>query len=269
MKLKRIRVLSLATLSAFVLNGCMSTGDGPPSYQVDVSSIPNAVPRVLPRSKYGNPKTYEVYGKTYHVMHSAKGFEARGIASWYGTKFHERRTSSGEPYDMLAMTAAHKTLPLPTFLRVTNLQNGRQIIVKVNDRGPFVENRLIDLSYAAAKKLDMLKKGTALVYLQAITPGKHSSVSPRHAPGVISNLNSSVMYLQVGAFRDQQAAITLAEKCRHLTQYPVKENAIHVGAHLLYRVWVGPIHEVDVADYLTRHFETHGISEPRVIVPKK
>ena len=133
-------------------------------------AVPDAVPRVEPRSRYGNPPFYEVFGKRYYVLSSSAGYWERGVASWYGPGFHKERTSTGEPYDMYGMTAAHKTLPLPAYLRVTNLQNGRSIVVRVNDRGPFVGNRIIDLSYTAAAKLDMLRNGTAMVELRSIDP---------------------------------------------------------------------------------------------------
>jgi len=123
-----------------------------------------------PLSKSGNMDHYTVRGKRYNVMKSSKNYEAVGTASWYGTLFHARNTSSGDPYDMLSMTAAHKTLPLPTYVEVTNLNNHRTIIVKVNDRGPFESNRLIDLSYVAAKKLGILGHGTASVKIKAIDP---------------------------------------------------------------------------------------------------
>lgn len=144
--------------------------DGPPNYYVDESKIPNATPKAEPLAKFGNYKTYHVFGKPYHVMSSSKNYSAVGVASWYGTMFHKRRTSSGERYNMLAMTAAHKSLPLPTYVEVTNLKNHRTVIVKVNDRGPFEQNRLIDLSYVAAKKLGMLGRGTAPVRVRAINP---------------------------------------------------------------------------------------------------
>ena len=132
----------------FILTSCsvIPVQDCPPSGNIDVSKIPNATPKSEPRSRYGNPSHYVVNGKQYHVMKSSKDYEATGVASWYGSKFHKIRTSSGEPYDMLGMTAAHCSLPLPTYVKVTNLKNGRQVIVKVNDRGPFEKNRLIDLS---------------------------------------------------------------------------------------------------------------------------
>ena len=137
-------------------------------------AVPDAVPRVEPRSRYGNPPFYEVFGKRYYVLSSSVGYWERGVASWYGPGFHKERTSTGESYDMYGMTAAHKTLPLPAYVRVTNLQNGRSVVVRVNDRGPFVGNRIIDLSYTAAAKLDMLRNGTAMVEIRSIDP----SVAP-------------------------------------------------------------------------------------------
>ena len=145
--------------------------DKAPAFRINANKIPNAVPKKEPLSKRGNPKSYVVFGRRYYVMKHANGYHARGIASWYGMKFHQFQTSNGETYDVAGMTAAHKTLPLPTYLQVTNLHNGKKVIVKVNDRGPFVSNRLIDLSYVAAKKLDMTGAGTAPVSIVAITPG--------------------------------------------------------------------------------------------------
>jgi rare lipoprotein A len=133
-------------------------------------SIPDMVPRYEPRSRNGNPPFYDVMGKRYFVLSSGVGYVERGVASWYGPGFHKVRTSIGEPYDMYAMTAAHKTLPLPAYVRVTNLQNGLSIVVRVNDRGPFVGNRIIDLSYTAASKLGMLRNGTAMVEVRSLEP---------------------------------------------------------------------------------------------------
>lgn len=172
-------------LAATILSGCgtaprtpgggisipgTESRDGAPDGTRDIASIPEPVPRVEPLARYGNPANYEVFGKVYHTLRSSTGYVERGIASWYGTKFHGRRTSSGEPYDLYGITAAHKSLPLPTYVRVTNLQNGRTLIVRVNDRGPFHENRVIDLSYAAASKLGILATGTGLVEVHAIDP---------------------------------------------------------------------------------------------------
>jgi rare lipoprotein A (peptidoglycan hydrolase) len=137
-----------------------------PAYQ----TVPDAVPRFEPRSLYGNPPFYDVFGKRYYVMASGVGFVERGVASWYGPGFHKVRTSTGEIYDMYGMTAAHKSLPLPAYVRVTNLENGRSCVVRVNDRGPFVGNRIIDLSYTAAAKLDMLRNGTAMVEIRTLQP---------------------------------------------------------------------------------------------------
>jgi rare lipoprotein A len=142
----------------------------PPS-PAELNATADAVPRIEPRSTSGNPPFYDVAGHRYVVLASANGYVERGVASWYGTEFHGLRTSTGEPYDMFAMTAAHKTLPLPCYARVTNLANGRSVVVRINDRGPFVANRIIDLSYTAALKLDMIRNGTAFVQVEALTPG--------------------------------------------------------------------------------------------------
>jgi rare lipoprotein A len=136
----------------------------------DVNQVPDAIPRDEPRSVFGNPPFYYVGGHRYVVLPSASGYVERGVASWYGTEFHGLRTSTGEPYDMFAMTAAHKTLPLPCYARVTNLSNGRNAVVRINDRGPFVANRIIDLSYSAAARLDMIRNGTAFVQVEVLTP---------------------------------------------------------------------------------------------------
>jgi rare lipoprotein A len=170
-------ILSIVTLSIItLLSGCSTiTKDGPPPYDVDVSNIPNATPKVEKLSKYGNMPVYRVNGRNYYVMNSSKHYQAEGVASWYGTKFHKHNTSSGEKYDMLSMTAAHRTLPLPTYLEVTNEANGKTVIVKVNDRGPFADDRLLDLSYAAAKKLGMIGHGTAHVKVKAIDPTEHNN----------------------------------------------------------------------------------------------
>jgi rare lipoprotein A len=160
-----------------LLSGCSSTADkGWAAKDLpDPSSIPDAVPKVEPKSKYGNPASYVVFGKRYHTKSSSKGYVERGVASWYGPDFHGRKTSSGERYDMYAMTAAHKTLPLPTYARVTNLKNGRTAVVKINDRGPFHGDRIIDLSYSAARKLGVVAKGTGMVEVRAVDPSRPES----------------------------------------------------------------------------------------------
>lgn len=173
--------------------------DGPGSRSVSARDVKDAKPRPEPRSRYGNRSPYEVLGKTYTVMDSAAGYRERGTASWYGAKFHGRRTSSGEPYDMYKATAAHRSLPLPTYAEVTNLDNGNKVIVKINDRGPFHSERLIDLSYGAAVRLDMLNRGTARVEVRAITFDEDLKL-----PGDT--------WLQAGAFQGRDGAKEFADK---------------------------------------------------------
>ena len=146
------------------------TEDGAPAIQIDVSNIPDATPRPVNRTTAGNKSPYTIFGKSYSLLADSQGYQDRGYASWYGTKFHGKRTANGEVYDMWAMTAAHRTLPIPSYLRVTNIHNGRTVTVRVNDRGPFHSDRIIDLSYAAAKKLGYAENGVALVDIVDVTP---------------------------------------------------------------------------------------------------
>src|ERR1700723_2501683 len=173
-------------------------------------SVPDMVPCNQPRSRNGNPPFYDVFGKRYFVLSSGVGYVERGVASWYGPGFHKVRTSIGEPYDMYAMTAAHKTLPLPAYVRVTNLQNGRSVVVRVNDRGPFVGNRIIDLSYTAAAKLNMLHNGTAMVEIRTIDP----ATPPVPAETADAAAPSPALFVQAGAFSDPANAQRMAEKLR-------------------------------------------------------
>ncbi|MBK5966133.1 hypothetical protein CCR95_19120 [Thiocystis minor] len=163
-----------------LLSGCASQVDRPDGDDIPprIARIPDAVPRVEPLSKSGNPESYVVFGKRYRTQRSSRGYVERGLASWYGKPFHGRKTSSGEIYDMHAMSAAHKTLPLPTYARVTNIENGRSIVIRINDRGPFHGPRLIDLSHTAAVKLGVVKTGTAMVEVRAIDPKR-----PKSDPG--------------------------------------------------------------------------------------
>src|SRR6185369_6821804 len=175
---------TLAIVLCIALAGCSLTrrqpekprttipsGSNVPAPPPDGLSTPDAVPRAEPRGARGNPPFYEVFGKRYYVLASSDGWVERGTASWYGPGFHAASTSLGEPYDMYGMTAAHKTLPIPCFAEVTNLRNGRKVVVRINDRGPFVGDRIIDLSYTAAAKLDMLLNGTAPVEVRVVGPG--------------------------------------------------------------------------------------------------
>ncbi len=184
MKLRCAQPVQLGLLCASLLAACSSHPtrtpgqDSAPSHvPVDPWSVSEPVPKAEPRSRYGNPASYEVFGKRYYVLDSAQGYKERGIASWYGTKFHGRRTSSGEPYDMFAMTAAHKSLPLPSYVRVRNLENGRSLIVRVNDRGPFHPGRIIDLSYTAAVRLGVYAQGSARVEVEALEPGQAAPIA--------------------------------------------------------------------------------------------
>jgi rare lipoprotein A len=177
-------------------------------------AVPDAVPRIEPRSRYGNPPFYDQFGKRYYVLSSSLGYWERGVASWYGPGFHKERTSTGEQYDMYGMTAAHKTLPLPAYVRVTNLQNGRSVVVRVNDRGPFVGNRIIDLSYTAAAKLDMLRNGTAMVEIRSIDP----SVAP---PPVMSASVAGTPPAGVAAAAPAAAPLTMVPAAETPAATPV------------------------------------------------
>ncbi|MEZ5500299.1 MAG: septal ring lytic transglycosylase RlpA family protein [Steroidobacteraceae bacterium] len=175
----------------------------------DVAAIPDAVPKSEPRSKFGNPASYEVFGRRYYVLDTAAGHVERGIASWYGPGFHAQRTSSGEPYDMYGMTAAHKTLPIPCYARITNLENNRSVVVRINDRGPFVGDRIVDLSYTAAAKLDMLRRGTALVELRVLQAGNATGSTIAAAiPVAASNAGAGPVAPPPAAIDTQAAAVT-------------------------------------------------------------
>lgn len=201
--------------------------DGPSSRKITPADVQDAVPVSEPLARYGNHSPYTVLGKTYTVLPTSKGYHERGIASWYGSKFHGRRTSSGEPYDMHLATAAHKRLPLPTYAEVTNLDNGRKMIVKINDRGPFHEDRIIDLSYAAAIKLGVDQTGTARVEVRAIDVGTPKRSAVKVADGT---------FLQVGAFSKRRTAEDLAGKMLAEQLKPVSVQK----SRGLYKVWIGP-----------------------------
>jgi rare lipoprotein A len=261
-----------ACLLALMIAGCGSFPaveapepmDGPPPHPVDVSNVPDAVPQVEPPSRYGNPPSYEVFNRRYYVMQDSAGYVERGIASWYGTKFHGRRTSSGEPYDMYAMTAAHKTLPLPTYAVVTNLDNGRTVIVKINDRGPFVGDRLIDLSYAAAARLGIKQAGTGRVEVRAIDPvAWHDR---RFAPAQENARATNGYYLQIGAFSQADNATRLQNRLDGL----VPERGVHVvhsrsAEAPIYRVRIGPIGDRAEADRVSRDLLALGIEGAHVV----
>ena len=202
------------------------------------------IPHEEPLSRYGNPSSYRVAGRTYRVMRSSVGYHEKGIASWYASKFHRGRTSSGEPYDMYALTAAHKTLPLPTYLKVKNLDNGREIIVKVNDRGPFHSDRIIDLSYGSAVKLGIFPKGTAHVELTAI-----------HQASASKALQQGRCYIQAGAFKQRNSANALQARIRRMSKANVQVQAIRHQ----YLVRVGPFNHSRDADQVKKILRQNGI----------
>lgn len=248
--------------------------DGKPVNPPDVSRVPDAVPIPEPRSRGGNAPTYVVFGQTYHVLASSRGFTETGIASWYGSKFHGHQTSNGETYDMYAMTAAHTRLPLPTYVRVTNLSNNRQVIVRVNDRGPFVGNRVIDLSYAAAYRLDMLKTGTARVRIEAIDPVQWQAQNNRHGhPAPSANTarastnradnQAESVFLQVAALGDAQAAQRLQLRVQNLTQAPVRVLR-DTGSTSLYRVQVGPLQGASIQTAI-QQLESTDLGRPLLV----
>lgn len=243
--------------------------DGPPQVSVDVASVPDAVPHIEARSPFGNPTFYEVEGQRYYVMASSAGYMERGIASWYGTKFHGRRTSSGEPYDMNAMTAAHPTLPIPTYVEVTNLRNGRKAIVKVNDRGPFRHNRLIDLSYVAAIKLGITSEGTGLVEVRAIDSAAAVAKAVEKAVSPTARHDATDLYLQVGAFADRDNAERLSQRVASLSPgagIQVREVASDKIQGPIYRVRIGPLPSVEEVDRLTRKLSNIGVVDSHVVI---
>jgi rare lipoprotein A len=296
-------------LLLLVLAGCSSTPPRPrpapptaiptapttvlPSNPPNPNEIPDAVPRLEPRSLYGNPPFYVVSGHRYAVLPSSVGFIERGVASWYGTEFHGLKTSTGEPYDMFAMTAAHKTLPLPCYARVTNLSNGRSVVVRINDRGPFVSNRVIDLSYSAARKLDMIRNGTAFVQVEVLTPAAPvltaempvtapavaaASVGVSSVPPIVSTpaptpappaptppvaAPASTFFIQVGAYARAENAESVARKLR-------ADGIDHVmtlapaGSQSLERVRIGPIASVQQFDALIARLLALGYPNARL-----
>ena len=266
---KRILFILLSCLLLFScgrLDKVIAPGDAAPDKQVDVSTIPNAVPKNEPKSRYGNPESYVVFGKRYYVLDSSKNYVEKGIASWYGTKFHGRRTSSGETYDMYAMTAAHKTLPLPTYVQVKNLNNGKYIIVKVNDRGPFHENRIIDLSYTAAIKLDIIKKGTGLVEVRVIDPMRSTKNSLVNEKKNETSTNQDIsFYIQVGTFGELENAEILKQKLSSLGDDLIKISNVVTSGKTLYRVRIGPITDTKLSDPIVAKLSSFGIFKYRIV----
>lgn len=239
--------IAVALLSVVLgLSGC---ANGPSDDYSNTNHSEHLVPRDEPLSSYGNPKHYVVAGKHYHVLKSAQNYNKVGIASWYGNKFHGHLTSSRERYDMFGMSAASRDLPLPTYVRVTNLDNGHSVVVRVNDRGPFKSNRLIDVSYSAAKKLGLVGPGTGKVRVTALNVGQPKS------------LDSLAMrqVLQVGAFAERDNAHRYSHQITRLTQSPVKVREIMAANKPVFRVEVGPFSDQESLDNTQKTLESHGV----------
>jgi rare lipoprotein A len=265
--------------------------DSGPSAPIDVSSVREPVPHAEPRSRYGNRSPYTVLGQVYRVLDSAQGYHERGVASWYGTKFNGRATSSGELYDICSFTAAHKTLPLPSYVRVTNLDNGRSLIVRVNDRGPFHSGRIMDLSYAAAVRLGVDRTGTARVELQSIDSDGNvapptqlaeqapatSDESPRPATAsqvaagrddsdkvaVAADRDDSDKVVQVGSFGEKSNAKRLADRLQDAGVDDVDIDHAEVAGQDVWRVRIGPVSLEKLADLL-QHLRQLDLPNPRV-----
>lgn len=268
--------LLLASLLLW-LTGCVSTPEAPPeanagrysmdqdrapSEPLDPSRIREVVPEVETRTLAGNRSPYSVNGQRYTVMSSEAGYEATGRASWYGEKFHGHRTSNGEVFDMYQLSAAHRSLPIPSYLRVTNLDNQRSILVRVNDRGPFHSERIIDLSYAAAWKLGFSDQGTARVHLEAIVPGGGPAEN-----GTRQADAEEGPYLQVGAFADRGSAERLRDRVQRMTGEAVFIRSVRGqgSARTLHRVRVGPLSDAGQAARITDMMEAADLGRPYVI----
>lgn len=252
--------LGAACLVLGLLSACSSSSpgarplrDGPPNHFMDVSQIPDAVP--TPHTGAYKATPYTVFGQRYTPMQDGRNYRETGLASWYGTKFHGQLTANGEDYDLYGMTAAHKTLPLPTYVRVTNVENNRSIIVRVNDRGPFYSDRIIDLSYAGAKKLGFAERGTAMVRVEGIDP---VAWQQQNNPGYLVRNNppqevlqpraaGQGLYLQVGAFSSDVAAEQLRLRLQNVVNTSVFVSPVQQNAQTLHRVRLGPLANQDEA----------------------
>ncbi len=245
--------------------------DRGPSQKLDPSQIREVIPMIEPRTMAGNKSPYTVNGRTYRIMESEQGYRERGFASWYGEKFHGHKTSNGEIYDMFQLSAAHKSMPIPGFLRVTNLENSRSIVVRVNDRGPFHSDRIIDLSYAAAFMLGFDTKGTAMVEVEAIVP----TIAAAPAPAVLAApvirppevVPVSGAILQIGAFSDLRAAEQLSAKLRNMTSRPVFIRSVVIDdtQQLVHRVRVGPIPDASEIAQITDSVVAADLGRPYTV----
>jgi len=229
--------------------------------QVPATGVPATT-----KSKNGNPSSYVVHGRRYHVLDSADGFVQRGIASWYGIKFHGRKTSSGEIYNMHDMTAAHKTLPIPVYVHVKNLDNGRSTVVRVNDRGPFIPGRIIDLSYAAAKKLGVKGPGTAKVEIAVLDQGESRPTSVVRTIPLPDQLQDTPLFIQMGSFSNQLNASNLMQDLHAANELSARIFHLQTAEGLFYRVRVGPLYDIDEANAIVRRLRDKGFQTARIIV---
>ncbi|MEQ8800534.1 septal ring lytic transglycosylase RlpA family protein [Haliea sp.] len=231
--------------------------DGAPLRHIRPEDVRDAVPRPDPILALGNLSPYTVLGETYHILPSLANYRERGIASWYGTKFNGQKTSNGEIYDLYAATAAHKTLPIPCYARVTNLENGRTVVVRVNDRGPFHSDRLIDLSYGAAVKLGFMEVGTAPVEVEVINL---AGIDDRRG-----TLLGSYRFVQLGAFGSESSAQRLRAELEALVTPPVAVSPVDTGSGLLYRVRIGPMESNDDILLVQQRLEASGYTGTQLL----
>ena len=235
--------------------------DGPGAHPPpNLSEIPDAVPRVEPLHRYAN-RPYQVFGQSYVPLAAGQPYRERGIASWYGKKFHGQKTSIGEVYDMYAMTAAHRTLPIPSYARVTNIANGKSVIVRVNDRGPFHSDRIIDLSYAAAYRLGYVQAGSAMVEVESLDAAQPAQEAKQEDPK-----EEAGVYLQVGAFSSRENAEGLRERIgRELAWLSGQVRVLTLGG--LWRLRVGPYASSDAARSAAERIEAELKLKPLLVVP--
>jgi len=247
------RYLLVLLTGLLLLSGC---GKKDKYRDIDTDDIKPWVPQSEPLSKYGNHTPYRVAGKTYRVNSHPNGYSETGKASWYGKKFHGRKTSNQEVFDMYKLTAAHKTLPLPSYVEVTNKKNNKTIVVRVNDRGPFVGDRIIDLSYAAAKALDFVQDGIADVYIRVV----------KSPTDLVNNpITQGSTYLQLGAFSDKNSAYNLASKVSQLLGIETFVTILATHSGNLHRVRIGPVESESRINQLINQITSNGISGAKVI----
>ncbi len=265
-----MKSISFFLLVLLFLSACtqpVQQDSAPAKVPVDISSIVDAVPRYEKRTRAGNPKQYEVFGKTYRVLPDSDGYQETGIASWYGSKFHGKKTSNGETYDMYAMTAAHKTLPIPSYVRVTHLNNQRSVVLRVNDRGPFHGNRIIDLSYAAAVKLGIQQVGTAVVKVTALP-----LTNKLENKSVVVQANGSSQeqkyYLQVGAFVNVDNAQNLQQRLLSSAVSRARIQQVESMVRSVYKVQVGPLYSSQQAQLTNDKLVQRGFNETHLVVEK-